>query len=124
MFEPQPLWKHVRARHDNDIKSQKLSRYSQNRMYCRCLVVPLVKNLRKRWLHLLLERRPHHQSDHQQIQEKHRRLANTVSSVAFVFREKSARDQGYSHDELRDEVEICREGGTGPEKALHWKDSG
>src|ERR1700687_325804 len=122
MFEPQPLWKKIRARYDNDIKSQKLSCYPQNHMYGRHLVVPFMKNLRQRWLHLLLERGPHYQPDHQQIPEQHRRLTNTVSSGTFVFREKSARDQGYSHDELHDKVEICPEGGTGPEKALHWKE--
>ncbi len=32
MFEPQGVWKNVRARHDNDIESQKLCHYSQSRM--------------------------------------------------------------------------------------------
>src|ERR1700687_3726532 len=81
-----------------------------------------MKNLRQRWLHLLLERRPHHQSDHQRVQEKHRRLANTVSSVAFMFREKGPRDQGCSHDELHDQVEICPEGCASTEKAPHWEE--
>jgi hypothetical protein len=82
-----------------------------------------MKSLGQRWLHLLLERGPHHQSDHQQIQEEDTRLANSVSSVAFVFREKSAHDQGYSHDELHDEVEIRPEGSAGPEKTLHRKEN-
>jgi hypothetical protein len=37
--------------------------------------------------------------------------------------QKNARDQSQSHEELHDEVEICPEGGTGPEKALHWEKS-
>ena len=121
MFESQPLWKNVRAGHDDNIESQKLSRYPQSRVYCRHLVIPLMKNLRHRRLDLLLERRPHHQSDHQQIQEKHRRLANTVSSVAFVLRAKSPSEQGSSHDELHDEVEIGLEGCAGTEKSPSLK---
>ena len=115
----QPLWKEVRAGHDDDIKPQKLSRYPQCGVNCRRLVIPFMKNLRQRRLHLLLERRPHHKSDHQQIQEKHGRLANSVSFVAFLFCEMSPRNQGCSHDELHDEVEIRPEGCASAEKALH-----
>src|SRR6266550_431465 len=60
MFEPEPLWKHVCPCHHDDIESQKLSRYPQNRVYCGHFVIPLMKNLGQGWLHLLLERRPHH----------------------------------------------------------------
>ena len=80
-----------------------------------------MKTLRQRWLHLLPEGRPHHQSDHEQVQEKHGRLADTVSFVAFVFRETSPSDQRCSHDELHDEVEICPESCAGAEKALHGR---
>jgi hypothetical protein len=38
-----------------------------------------------------------------------------------TIREKGARDQGHSHNKLHDEVEIRPESGTGPEKALHWR---
>ena len=41
-----------------------------------------------------------------------------MSCVAFSLGEKNAHDQSQSHDELHDEVEICPEGGTGPEEAL------
>jgi|SRR5271168_2414644 len=102
MLESQPLWKDIRAGHDDDIKSQNLSRYPENRVNHRCLVIPLMKNLGHRRRYLLLERWPHYQSDHQQVQEKHRRLANTVSSVAFVSRKKSPSEQDQSHDELHD----------------------
>ena len=72
MLEPQPLGKNVRARYENDIEPQKLCRYSQSRMDGRDCVVPLMQNLRERWLYLLLKRRPHHQSDH------HKFKSNTV----------------------------------------------
>src|SRR5437016_13937686 len=121
MFEAEPLWKNVCPGHDDDIQSQKLSRYPQNRVYCGHFVIPLMKNLRQGWLHLLLERRPHHKSDHHQVQEKHGRLANSVSFVVFLFREIGPRNQGCSHEELHDEVEIRREGCAGAEKALYWK---
>ena len=42
-----------------------------------------------------------------------------MSSVAFLFREMSPCNQGCSHDELNDEVEICPEGCAGAEKARH-----
>jgi len=42
-----------------------------------------------------------------------------VSFVAFVFRKKGPSEQGYTHDELHDEVEVCPEGGAGTEKTLH-----
>ena len=45
MFEPQPLWKNVRAGHQDDIEPQKLGRYTQNRVDCGRLVIPLMKNL-------------------------------------------------------------------------------
>jgi hypothetical protein len=32
MFEPQPLWKHVRAGHSDDIESQEFSHPPQNRV--------------------------------------------------------------------------------------------
>jgi hypothetical protein len=71
-----------------------------------------MKDLRKRRPQLLVKRRPHHQSDHQEIDEHHRCLTNAMSSEPLLFREKHARDQRCSHDELHDEVEICREWGA------------
>ena len=38
-----------------------------------------------------------------------------------MFRQKGPDDQGYSHDELHDEVEICPEGGACAEKTLYWE---
>src|SRR6202040_414215 len=99
VIEPQPLWEKVCAGHDDDIESQKLRGYPQNCVYCRRLVIPLMENLGQRRLHLLLEGWPHHQSDHHEIQEQHRGLADAVGSVAFLFRQTSPRDQRYSHDE-------------------------
>jgi len=119
MFEPQPLWKDVRASHKGDVESQEFSRYPQNRMYCRGLVIPFMENLGQRWPHLLLKRRPHHQADHQQVQEKHRRLAYTMSPVTLLPRENGSRSERHSHDDLHDEVEIRPEGSAGTEKALH-----
>jgi hypothetical protein len=78
-----------------------------------------MKNLWQRRPNLLLERRPHHQSDHQQVQDKYRRLAKTVSSEPFASRKKRSPDQGHSHHELHDQVEICPERGAGAKKALH-----
>jgi len=82
-----------------------------------------MKTVWQRWFNLLLERRPHHQSDHDQVQEKHSRLADTVSFVAFLFREENSRDQRCSHDELQDEVEICPEGGACTEKTPLWEET-
>src|ERR1700676_5156892 len=119
MFEPQPQRKNVGTGHCDNIEPQKLSHYAQNRVYCRGLVIPFMENLGQRWLHLLLKRRPHHQSDHQQVQEKHRRLAYTMSPVAPPPRENSSESERYSHDDLHDEVEIRPESSAGTEKALH-----
>jgi len=119
MLEPQRPWKDIRASHKGDIEPQELGRYTHNRVYRRRLVVPLMENLRQSWRHLLLERRPHHQSDHKQVQEKHGRLAYTVRPVAPVPRENGSQSERYCHDELHDEVEIRPEGSTGTEKALH-----
>src|ERR1700752_130870 len=69
MCKPQPLWEYVRPGGDHDIESQKLSCCSQNRMYDRHLVVPLMKKLRPRRLYLLQKRGPHYKPDHHQIQE-------------------------------------------------------
>ena len=123
MFEAQPVRKNVCARHDHDVKPQKFRRYSQSRMDGRYCVVPFVQNPGQRRLYLLMERRPHHQSDHQQIQEQHRSLANAMRGVAFLFGKKSTCRQRHPHHELNDEVEICPEGGARPEKAFHWKES-
>jgi hypothetical protein len=73
---------------------------------------------------LLLEGRPHYQSDHDQVQEKHGCLADTVSFVAFLLREENSRDQRCFHDELQDEVEICREGRSCTEKTPFWEEKG
>src|SRR5260370_40626832 len=64
MCGPQPLWKSVRAGHDDDIESQKLSHYPQSPMHCGHLIIPLMSTLGARWLQLSMERRPHHESDH------------------------------------------------------------
>ena len=121
MRETQPLRKKVRASHNDDIESERLGRYTYERVCHSHGVVRSMKDLRKFRHQLLVKRRPHHQSDHQEIDEQHCRLTDAVSSVPLLFREKHASDQSCSHDELHDEVEICREWGASAQKSLYRK---
>src|SRR6266516_2766440 len=91
-------------------------------MNCSRREIPPMQILRERWPHLLLERRPHHQTDHPQIQKQQRRLANSVSRVAFSFRQKSSRDKRYSHDDLYYEIEIRLKRGARAKETIYWKD--
>jgi hypothetical protein len=74
-----------------------------------------MKNRGHRRLRLLLERWPHYQHNHQRIQEKHSRLADSVIPVTFALCENSPGNQRCHHDELHNEIDICREGCAGPE---------
>src|ERR1700756_5343220 len=84
-------------------------------------VVPLVKSVSNPRLHLLLERRPHHQPDGDQVEEQHCRLANSVSFISFSPRQKSSAQQRNTHYELCHQVEICPKSGARTEETLRWK---
>lgn len=45
-----------------------------------------------------------------------------MNCVAFSFREKSSRDQRYSHDDLYHQIEIRLKRGARAKETIYWKD--
>src|SRR4029077_2254818 len=119
--EAQPRRTNICPRHEIDIKAQKLSRHSQDRMnYGQCVIRPM-KRPGKSWINLSLECGPHHKSDHQQVQKQHRRLTNALCLITLSSSQKDPRDQRRSHQGLHDEVEIGLESGAGAEESFVWQ---